>query len=208
MRLVAGVLGFMIACTGETHLIASILILILVALGTPSSRLRRRRWVDASVPATIIVATIVLHRWAWSALVGHGPLTPRYVFALPTLEEINLRTATYLTSLPKGITTQVQAIVEFAGPWALVSAAGAGAIGLGLWRLWPDREDTTPAPRVLAAALLAARSTPWRRPSWPTILAAATRRSATTSPAPRSSSSPAATSSPASALDAGVSFHV
>jgi hypothetical protein len=153
-HLLAGALGIMVACTGEAHLMASILVLILVALGTPSSRLRSQRWVDAAVPVTIIVATVVLHRWAWSALVGHDPVTPRYVFGLPTLEEVNLRTATYLTSLLKGITAQVQAIIEFAGPWALMSAAVAGALGLGLWRFWRDPEDTTPAPRVLPVVLL------------------------------------------------------
>jgi hypothetical protein len=155
-RLCAGAVGIAVACTGEAHLIAAILILVLVAVGTPSSRPRRQRWADASVPVTTIVATVVLHRWAWSALVTQEGVTPRYEFALPTVEQLDLRTATYLTSLPKGLITQAQAIVEFAGPWALLSAAVAAVIGLGLWKFWPYAEDTAPAPRSLPVALFCA----------------------------------------------------
>jgi hypothetical protein len=147
-------LGIMVASTGEAHLIASILVLVLVAFGTPSSRLRWRRWVDAAVPITTIIVVVVLHRWAWSALVGNDPVAQRYVFSLPPLEQVSLRSVTYLMSLFKGIAAQAQPIVELAGPWASVFAGGAGVLGFSLLRFWRDPHETTQAPRVLPVVLL------------------------------------------------------
>lgn len=153
-HLLAGVLGFMVASTGESHLLASILIFILVALGTPSSRLRWQRWMDVSVPVASIIATLVLHRLARSALLASAPGSPRYVFGLPTLDETYHRTVVYARSLPRGMAVQVSAILEYAGPWALASAAVVAVAGLGLWRWRRDSGDSTRAPRLLPVALL------------------------------------------------------
>jgi len=139
------VLCLAIAWTGETHLIASVVFLGLVIIATPSTRLVRQRFLDLAVVVLTIFAAIAFHRWGWSVLSGgFDGRKLRYVFAIPTLEEVRLRTAGFIQSLVNGAETQIVPIVAFAKGWALATALASGlVVGLMWWCWWRDEAGNT-----------------------------------------------------------------
>ncbi len=157
-RTVAGVLAVGIAWTGEAHLIASMAVLAIVVVRTPSSRPVRERWIDAAIPLITIPAAVLLHRLAWSALAGTAN-QPRYIFALPSQHEFYERTIVFLNSLFKGVAEQIQPVVAFAGPWFWVVGLLIG--GATVWFTWfhPNRwlrsSWSTPKERDLGVSILA-----------------------------------------------------
>jgi hypothetical protein len=106
-------LGLAIAWTGEAHLIASVIFLGIVAYAAPSTRSLRERHVDVAVAVLAIALAIAVHRWFWSAQVGHY-VQARYEFSLPTFQQGYERAAQFIQSLLPGVVAQVIPIVSFA----------------------------------------------------------------------------------------------
>ena len=59
-------LGAMIGGAGESHLVASPLILIAVVAGTPAPSSIMRRIALTSVPLAAMAMAVIVHRWIWS----------------------------------------------------------------------------------------------------------------------------------------------
>lgn len=142
------VLCLAIAWTGETHLVTSLVFLALVVFATPSARTLRQRFLDYGVVVLTIFTAIAFHRWGWGVLSGGFNGTLRYVFAMPTFEEVCLRTAGFIQSLANGVEAQVVPIVVFAEGWTLATALATGlAVSLMWWRWWRDEAVNTASVR-------------------------------------------------------------
>jgi hypothetical protein len=135
-RLLAAAICMAIAWTGEEHLLAAMVILVIVALATPSARAARGRWVDAAVPLVAIPAAVGLHRSVWLMLARGHMTHPRYVFAIPTAQQFLDRSAMFLVALYNGAAVQVRAVFTFPGPWIWAFFGGAGLAAAGLSLLW------------------------------------------------------------------------
>jgi len=163
-------LGTMIGWTGESHLVASPLILIAVVTGTavPSSIMRRIAL--TSVPLAAMAIAVAAHRWIWSSFLGNYEGHVRFTFALPSASESISRFLGFLQSVLLGLATQLIEIITLGGIWsALVSILALGAV----YYFWPRATSTghmaspsrsvrrpprTPAPKrefVLIIGLLA-----------------------------------------------------
>jgi len=117
------VLGTMMAWFGEAHLIASLVLMAFVSLGTPSQRSRRQRFVDVSVPIAAITGAILIHRWAWINLAVVQQTPDRFRLSPPTgdlaLEQVNA----LVHALVPGLAAQLHPLVAMAGIWILSVAA-------------------------------------------------------------------------------------
>jgi len=135
-RVVSFFLGTAIALTGEAHLIASCLLLFLVAV-TAESRSKQQRIVDAGVPIAAVVCAVIAHRLTWLFIVGHQSGPTRFTFAAPTTLEFLVRVRIWLGTLLPGMTDQIIELLKFSGAGSIlvvvIIVAGAAAAK----RSWP-----------------------------------------------------------------------
>ena len=126
-RTVSGVIGLLLAYTGESHIITAGLVVVVVAFLTPSRRTLLNRLVDCLVPLLVIAAAAAFYRWEWAAMVpAEGRV--RFPLMLPGWAQAWPRTLQFFSALPPAAFEQIRAIFTFAGAPALV-AAGVAASG-------------------------------------------------------------------------------
>ena len=163
-------LGAMIGGTGESHLIASPLILIAVVAGTPMTGSIVRRIALTSIPLAVMVIEVAAHRWIWLLFLGSYEGHVRFTLAIPSASESLSRFVGFVQSVLLELVTQFLEIITLGGIWAApVSIVALGAVCY----FWPRttssghmpspsprgrRPPSTPAPRrefVLIIGLLA-----------------------------------------------------
>lgn len=137
-RAVSGVIGLLLAYTGESHFIASGLVIVAVAFLTPSARTLSNRLVDCLVPLVVIAAAVAVYRWEWAAVVPPEDGSVRFPFVPPGWAQVWPRTLEFFSSLPAVAFEQLRAIFTFAGASALVAAGVAASAGT-LILLWKGR---------------------------------------------------------------------
>jgi len=120
-RAASFLLGMAIALTGEAHLAASCLILLLGALA--SDRSFRVRLIDVAVPVVAIIATIIVHRLYWQSIVLPTDAA-RYRFGTVGWFEVLERTRHFARSILPGMTTQIVEVLAFSG----LAAAGLAVV--------------------------------------------------------------------------------
>ena len=163
-------LGAMIGATGESHLVASPLILIAVVAGTPMPGSLVRRIALTSVPLAAMAIAVAAHRWIWLLFLGDHEGHVRFTLAMPSVSESVSRFVRFFQSVLLELATQLLEIITLGGIWvALVSIVALGAV----YYFWPRptsaghmaspshrgrRPPHTPAPKrefVLIIGLLA-----------------------------------------------------
>jgi hypothetical protein len=132
-------LGAMIGGTGESHLVASPLILIAVVAGTPTPGSIVRRIALTSVPLAAMAITVAAHRWIWSLFLGNYEGHARFTLAIPSASESFSRFVGFFRSVLLGLVTQLLEIITLGGIWAaLVSIVALGAV----YYFWPRAAST------------------------------------------------------------------
>lgn len=115
-------LGAMIAWTGESHLVASPLILVAVVAGTPMPGSIKRRIALTSVPLAATAIAVVAHRWIWSLFPGDYDGHVRFALAIPTASESIARFERFFQSVLFELARQLLEIVTLGGIWATLVA--------------------------------------------------------------------------------------
>jgi hypothetical protein len=111
-RTLAVIIAVLIATTGESHYIATPVILALIVFAAPSARPWRSRVIDVGLPIVTMLATLAAHRATWLALTPPFTGSARYVFQQPTLEQAIERLGWLAKSIPLGMAEQVNAITS------------------------------------------------------------------------------------------------
>ncbi|HZR72722.1 hypothetical protein [Bradyrhizobium sp.] len=141
-------LGAMIGGTGESHLVASPLILIAVVAGTPMSRSVVQRIALTSVPLAAMATAVVAHRWIWLSFLGDYDGHVRFTLAIPSASESISRFAGFSHSVLLGLVAQLFEIMTLGGIWAApVSIVAVAAVYLFWPRATSPGHIASPPPR-------------------------------------------------------------
>lgn len=135
-RIVSFFLGTAIALTGEAHLVASCLLLFLVAL-TAESRSKRECIVDAVVPIAAVVCAVIVHRLTWLFIVGQQSGPGRFTFATPAASDFFARAQIWFGTLLQGMTEQIIDLLKFSGAGSILVAGVIIAGAAAAKRSWP-----------------------------------------------------------------------
>jgi len=116
-RLVSFLLGIFIALTGEVHLPAACLMLVLVARSPDRAR---KAWIsDLAIPLAAIVGTVIAHRILWNMSIPYDNGVRRYNVGINGLYESFERTGAWVSTLVPGMASQIAEIVSLSGGAAL-----------------------------------------------------------------------------------------
>jgi hypothetical protein len=136
-------LGAMIGGAGESHLVASPLILIAVVTGTPTLSSIMRRIALTSVPLAATAMAAIVHRWIWSLFLENYEGHSRFTLGIPSASESISRFAEVFQSVLRELAGQLLDIITLGGIWAaLVSIVALGAV----YYSWPRTTSAGPMP--------------------------------------------------------------
>jgi hypothetical protein len=127
-RAAAAVVAVCLSLTGEADIPAALTLLCFAAMIAPKGYPLSSRFLDFFIPTAVIIAVAVTHYWVWTRLTSGYQGPTRFHPTLLTFSQLAEIGPRFVSTLFQGLMLQVQAIVSFAGGWAIAALIPAAIV--------------------------------------------------------------------------------
>lgn len=127
-RAAAAVVAACLSLSGEADIPAALTLLYFAAMIAPKGYPLSSRFLDFFIPMAVIIAVAVTHYWVWTRLTSEYQGATRFYPTLLTFSQLAEIGPGFFSTLFQGLSSQVQAIVSFAGAWVIAALIPAGIV--------------------------------------------------------------------------------
>jgi len=125
-------LGVIIALTGESHLVGTSILLVIVAFGCSSPSTFKTRVLEACTVIFSTLAAIGTYFILRSLLISSSNSHHRFIFSVPSFDDFSTHSLLFLKSIVLGVSAQINPVFSISGAWILLSFIGAACLGIVL----------------------------------------------------------------------------